>query len=138
MRCAKCNKLLLPGSHVAFDADNNSLCPECFEKTLGSELVKCDVCGKEVDEVYIHNLVNGSRSLSICPECWDELLKPKNYGDVIKLDPNQVDAFNRGLSAGAEMAADKDKKDQIKAIIGIQKELHELNKTLKQIAGRIK
>lgn len=93
---------------------------------------KCDICGKEVDKVSIHNLVDGGKYISICPDCWDEFLHPKNFGDVIKLDPNQVSAFNQGLDAGVEMAADKEKQAIIEALNRIGDELHEINERAKR------
>lgn len=67
-----------------------------------------------------------------------EDIKASDIPQLIQMSADQTYAFEQGLNVGKTMAEDKEKKDQIKAIIGIQKELHELNKTLKQIAGRIK
>lgn len=89
---------------------------------------KCDACGKEISETYAHYQRIGYNLRTFCPDCWDEFLHPKNFSDVINLDPMQVNTFNKGLEAGIKMAEDKDKQAMIDALNRIGNELHELNK----------
>lgn len=82
--------------------------------------------------------------MSYCSEYDDasvpepEEINASEVSQLIHLSAEQHWAFEQGLKVGKEMAEDKHHKEQIKAINGITKELHELNKTLKLIAGRLR